>query len=216
MSEATGTLRAKLEITVYEPCPKCKHWAWRSVSTRFPSIKFPRYVPLSTQFCGCPPVISGHSVNERDLETSQLMQLIALNVFGVTSLNPIKDTGGTNRSPSANSAASALTIVAGTSTTTPTVADNALGAPVSGSSGYTTSVTVALVGETGASGSISLTGTITNATGSNINYGEVGITVTVATFVFLLLHDLAQTSAPYYYQVSPNGTLAVNYTLTNG
>jgi hypothetical protein len=172
-------------------------------------------VPLSTQFCGCPPIISAHRIDEDDLQTAQWAQLGITNLLAGGS-QTVKDTSGNTHTVTNNSAVSAPTIVAGTGTTAATVADNALGTPVSGSSGDTTSVTVGSLTESGSSGSYTITGTITNSTAAVINYGEVGVTITVATYVYLILHDAPiNTSTPYYYPVSPNGTLAVTYTVSN-
>jgi hypothetical protein len=192
LSECKGRIKVKVEVTAYAPCPI--------------------HLGKSTQFCGCLPIVTGHSVDEYDLETTAFMQLVMTNILAGGSQS-IKDTGGTSRTIANNSAASALTIVAGSGTTTPTVADYALASPIAGASGYTTSVTVGSLSESGSSGSCTVTGTISNTSGGNLTYGEIGLEVTVSTYVFLICHDL--TNGASGYVVSNNGTLACTYTISN-
>ena len=220
MAEANGRGKVRLEVTVYEPCPSCKHWAIRPVRG-MPWIRLPMRVPLSTQFCKCTregkpgfPIISAHRVDEDDLQTGQWAQLGITNLLAGGS-QTVKDTSGNTHTVTNNSSVSALTVVCGTGTTAAAVSDNALQTPSSGWTGGTT-VTVGSLTESGTSGSFTITCTLTNGNASLVNVGEIGVTVTVATYVYLILHDAPiNASTPYYYPVSPNGTLACTYTVSN-
>lgn len=140
-------------------------------------------------------------VIERDaLATKQFAQLAQLNLLA--SAQTIKDTGGASNSETANTAASAPTIAAGTSGTSATVTDFALGAETE-----TQSATINAYSGSGSSGSFTITGTIT--AGSARAYQEVGLKITVNTHVYLICHDTFST-----LNVSSGGTLAVTYTLS--
>jgi hypothetical protein len=179
------------------------------------------HVPLSTQFCKCTrtgkpgfPIISAHRIDEDDLQTAQWAQLGITNLLAGGS-QTVKDTSGNTHSVANNSSVSALTIVVGTGTTAAAVSDNALGTSSSGWTGGT-SITVGAPTESGTSGSYTLTATLTNGNASAVNAGEIGVTVTVGSNVYLILHDAPiNSSSPYYYPVSPNGTLQVTYTINN-
>ena len=133
------------------------------------------------------------------------------NIFDTSpGTNAMKDTSGNTHTVSANSATGTVQVVAGSSNTAPTAADYALNTPVAGSSGYVAATC------TYATGSLTITGNITNSSGGNLNYGEIGVVVTVATYIYLLTHDYANQTSPYTaYLVSNGGTLACTITLTN-
>lgn len=152
-------------------------------------------------------VETGRYSNKYDLETQAFAQFVLNNVFG--SAQTITDTGGTGRALSALSATSTYNIVAGTDTTAAAVTNTNLGAQSTTTSGVHTA-TIGAYSGSGTSGSFTLTATITNGSGSSITYGEVGIELTSATFVFLLARDVLSPTIP----VSNTGTLAVTYTLT--
>lgn len=147
-------------------------------------------------------ILTGIYDNQYDLGTIQLLGFIATNILDTA--ESIKDTGGTIRSITANSANSVINIVAGTGVTAPAVSDFNLQTQSAGSSGSISATVNAPSGST-----FTVTGTITNSSGSTIAYSEVGIECTSATFVFLLSHDVFTA-----LNVSNGGTLAVTYTAT--
>jgi hypothetical protein len=193
----SGSGRGSLEVTIYAPCKKHKR---------------PDGIPMSTQFCGCKPIITGHTKTHA-LQTGQWAQIGIVNMLdGAT--QTITDTSNATHSVTANSAVSAPTLVAGSGTTTPAVSDYKLQTQLSGTSGYTTSVTSGgSLTESGSSGTYTITGTITNGSGGNLTYAEIGMTVTIGGNVFLILHDL--TNGASGYVVSNGGTCAITYTITN-
>jgi len=180
----------KLKVVSYAPCKNESHWG---------------------SSCNCEKeVLETREDYRTNLCTAGWAGFVQANILN-TAANPnIKDTGGTSRSLSANTAVSALTLIAGTGTAAASVADNALTTATAGASGNTTSLTISTATETGTSGSFTIVGTITNTSGGNINYAEVGLTITAATFVFLITHDVFTALT-----VSNNGTLQVTYTMTN-
>ena len=151
-------------------------------------------------------VETGHYVNLNDLATKQFAQIIQNNILDTA--ESVLDTSNTARALSVNSASTAPTIVAGTGTTAAAVTDYALTTPTSGSSG-SVAATINAYSGSGTSGSFTVTGTITNTSGNTINYSEVGLEVTIATYTFLITHDVFTAQG-----VSNNGTLAITYTIT--
>ena len=130
---------------------------------------------------------------------------VQANILNNAPTNNIKDTGGTLRAIAANSAQSALTGRAGTNATAAAVTDNALGTETETQA----TVTVNANPTTGTtSGTFTVTYTIT--AGADRAYTEVGLSVTNATHVMLLTHDVFTA-----LNVSNTGTLAVTYTFTN-
>jgi hypothetical protein len=106
-------------------------------------------------------------------------------------------------------------IVAGTNASSATFTDYKLG-NIAGTAGYSTpggSGNIAGTVNAVAGQSFTVTGTITNTSGSSITYAEVGIavsaTISAATHSFLICHDNFTGVV-----VSNNGTLAVTYTLS--
>ena len=198
-------VRTRLEVTVYEPCSKHKHWVVRS--------HIPKKVPLSTQYCGCAPIISGHSVKEDDLMTGQWAQIAMATILAST--QTVRDTSNATHSVAAGATASTVMIYAGLGTTTPAVQDYVLTSPQTDTPAGTGKIagTVSAATESGASGSFTVTGTITNGTGANITYTEIGVSCTIATYIYLLSHDLINTTVGYV--VSPSGTMACTLTVTN-
>jgi hypothetical protein len=152
---------------------------------------------------------TGRYCNDNDLITQQWAQWVGNNIFGVA--QTIKDETATGRSETAWATLSALTIQAGTSVTAASVTDTALGTITPGVSGTCAGTLSAISESSGTSGSFTITGTITNSSGSTVNYSELGITLNDASaHVFLLTHDVF-TAVP----VSTTGTLAITYTITN-
>ncbi len=151
-------------------------------------------------------VLTGVYKNEYDLGTKQFAQLVQTNILDTA--QTITNTSGTGESIAVNSASTSPTILAGTGTTAAAVTDYALQTPTSGSSG-SIAATINAYSGSGTSGNFTVTGTITNTSGSTITYSEVGIEVTVSTYTFLITHDVFTGLS-----VSNNGTLAVTYTIT--
>lgn len=150
--------------------------------------------------------ITGTYCNEDDLFTKQFAQMTQLNIFNTA--ETITTTSNVAEALTVNNAATAPTIVAGTGTTAAAVTDYNLQSQSSGTSG-SVAATINAYSGSGTSGHYTITGTITNSSGGNITYSEVGLEVTVATYVFLLTHDVFTGLV-----VSNLGTLAVTYTLT--
>ena len=137
-----------------------------------------------------------------NMTLKQFAQFVQANILNTA--ETITDTGGTGRSISANTSSATINIVAGTNTTAATFTDNKLGSQSAGSSGSQAATVNAISGQ-----SFTVTATITNSSGLSINYAEVGIQNTAATFVFQLCHDVFTAVT-----VSNNGTLAVTYTIS--
>jgi creatinine amidohydrolase/Fe(II)-dependent formamide hydrolase-like protein len=139
-----------------------------------------------------------------DLTTKQLAQLIMANILDTApGSSAMTDTSGSTHTVTVNSAATLPLIAAGTSGTTATVADHALGTQTE----TVTAVTSTTFTGSGSSGTVMVTGTIT--AGSARAYQEVGIEVTVGSNIYLLTHDTFTT-----LNVSSGGTLAVTYMFT--
>jgi hypothetical protein len=151
--------------------------------------------------------VTGTYVDEYDLSTKQLAQFIQAEILATA--ETITDTSNTTRAVAAAAAVSAPLIVAGTLTTAATNTDYKMGAQTATSSGSIAAVINAWGTASSTSGSFTVTGTITNTTGSTVNYAEVGIAVTCGGNSFLLSHDVFTALG-----VSNAGTLAVTYTLT--
>lgn len=147
---------------------------------------------------------AGNSLGVReknpDLATKQFAQLIQLNILNTG--ETIKDTAAASNAESANTAASAPTILAGTGGTAATVADYTMQTQTE-----TVAATINAWSGSGSSGSFTVTGTIT--AGSNRAYQEVGLRVTVNAHTYLICRDTFST-----LNVSSGGTLAVTYTIT--
>lgn len=127
----------------------------------------------------------------------------------------VHDVAGVDRTASITTAtpATAPWIAAGTSTNTPAFANYQMADTTNPTwktpaTSYGNAATVTAL----ASNLFTLTATITNGSGSNITYKEIGLAVTVATYQFLLAHD--QVNGGTGYTVSPTGQLQVTYTAT--
>jgi hypothetical protein len=149
---------------------------------------------------------NGRYHNEYDLGTKALAQLIQSNILDTAA--SITDVTDTARSIGANTACTAPTINAGTGSTAAAFTDYKLqttSTSYTGNGSYSEAATVNAI----SSNTFTVTGTITNVSGSTITYGEVGMSVTANTYYFLISHDVFTGLA-----VSNAGTLAVTYTLT--
>lgn len=155
---------------------------------------------------GC---ITGVYDNPFDLGTVALANLMQTNIFDTA--ESITDVTDTARSIAVNSASTVLYINAGTGTTAAAFTDYKLTTTSSsyGSTSPNTSYQEAGTVNAISSNTFTVTGTITNTSGATITYSEVGMSVTVSTYQFLISHDVFTGLS-----VSNNGTLAVTYTLT--
>jgi hypothetical protein len=182
-----------LDIVVYAPCKK--------------------HVGKSTQFCGCDPVITARGHKEHDLKTSQYALLEMAGVFAAS--QTVRDTSNATHTVAAGFTTSAPKIVTGTGSTTPAVGDFAIQTPVTdtpaGTGQIAATVGTYVPGTT--TGAFPITGTITNGSAADITYKEIGMTVIIATYVYLVLHDLVNGVTGYL--VSIGGTMACTYTITN-
>jgi hypothetical protein len=151
--------------------------------------------------------ITGTFQDKYDLGTVAFAKFIQTNLLATA--ETITDTANTTHAISANTAATAPLIVAGTTTTAAASNDYKLGGQSSGGSGSVAATVNAWTTTSSTSGNFTVTGTITNTSGGTIAYGEVGIQITASSVAFILAHD-----AFAALNVSNNGTLAVTYTIT--
>ena len=193
MSKASGRSTITLDVKVYAPCRK--------------------HVGKSTQFCGCKPKITAQGHKEHDLKTTQYARLEMAGVFAES--QTVKDTSAATHTVAAGFTASAPTIATGTGSTTPAVGDYVIQTPVTDTPAGTGKIAATVGSYTPGTttGAFVITGTITNGSAGDITYKEIGIEVTIATFVYLVLHDLVNGATGYL--VSIGGTMACTYTITN-
>jgi hypothetical protein len=211
MSQGFGGMKIHLRVEARNPCPihqtkdkiQIKRSLQKQNSWPFFRLSTQRILPT----CACEKPLIGISDNENDIAVEAFANWVQVNILNSTVSNPFKDTGGTNRSPSANTAVTAVNIRAGSGVSAPLFADFAIESPLAGGSGFNTA-TINAIG----AGNFTVTSTITNSSGGNLTYGNVGIEITANAFVYLLTHD--QTNAGVGYLVSNLGTVAVTYTIT--
>lgn len=226
MSQGTGGLHVGLDIKVYDPCPihqtpdkfRTKILVTRRKSWPFFSIRSQRIVPQ----CACPKKLVAHSYNEHDMSLKQFCAILMPNIFNTALvINQAYDTSGSSHTISANSATSALQIVAGSGTTAPNAStDVAIQTQLAGADG---AVTPTHVGTASADGTLNSTGassttflvvgTMTNSTLGNETWGNIGLYITIGGNVYMLAHD--QTNGATGYPVSAGGSVAVTYTVTS-
>jgi hypothetical protein len=153
-----------------------------------------------------------------DLGTLQAAQIMCANMLDTAQTSAVKDITGTARTVSANSAVSAVNVVAGTgsggestgSSTAASVTDYALGAIVSGTQGTQTATINSPSGwSSGTSGTFTITANMA-APSSATTYYEVGIEITIGSYTFLIAHNV-NTSG---WSVSTTQYLAVTFTQT--
>jgi hypothetical protein len=157
---------------------------------------------------------TGRYQSDADLITQQWVQFLYTNFFYTTAgLNVVTITGATVTGTTFGvfGTLSALTIAAGIGTNAAQVNDNKL-QTISGTLAGTCPGTIsAWAGQSGVTGSFTITGTITNTSGSTINYSEIGLMANdKSANTYLLTHDVF-TAVP----VSYTGTLTITYTITN-
>lgn len=140
-----------------------------------------------------------------DVGDVQLVQLLCANLFGAAQ-SAVKDITGTNRSVAANSAVTAIQIVAGTGGAAAVVTDYKLGAIVPGGQG-TQNATVNTVDTT--TGAVTLTANML-APASTITYKEIGVYVTIGGNTFQVARDYNDTG----WTVTTMQYLQVTYTIT--
>jgi hypothetical protein len=141
-------------------------------------------------------------IRETDMGLKQLAQLIQLNLLDTAVT--VTDEGNTGRALTVNNAATLPRILAGTGATAAAFTDYKM-QTWTDDANHRIGATINAVG----SGTFTMTGVITNGSGGDIAYSEVGIDITIATYLFLLAHDVGTA-----YTVSPTGTLTVTYTWT--
>lgn len=161
----------------------------------------------------CQKGFIGENYIEHDMGLYAFAAALIANVFDTANTaSSVPDTSNTSRSWAANSAMSALSLVAGSGVTTPAFGDYVIDTAIAGGSGTATPTVGATITNLTTSGTFLITGTFTNSSGSNKTYGNIGIYVTANTFVFMLAHDL--TNGGSGYVVSNLGTVAATYTVT--
>lgn len=147
-----------------------------------------------------------------DISVQALAFFLLSNIFDTATTVP--DVTNTNRSISANTAATAPYIVAGTTGTAPAFTNYALGDGTTNTNYHSNGnyAEAATVTATLSSNTCTIAATITNASGSNITYKEVGMAITAGGNYFLVTHD--QVNSGTGYVVSNSGTLSITYTGT--
>jgi len=131
-----------------------------------------------------------------------------------TTGTPVNTTANTAEDITANSAVSAVTIMAGSGTSAPNAAtDYVIQSALPGTDGsVAASCTAAFTSSTASLTAFQLTCTMTNAQVTPETYGNIGIYITAGGHTYMLAHD--QTNGATGYPVSPSGTVVVTYTIT--
>lgn len=155
----------------------------------------------------CPESIVGIHHDPFDLFCKAFAQMTQLNIISIGSSQTVKDTTNNNRTVTVNAACTLPRVLGGTGSTAAAFADYTMQTFTDNSS-YRQAATINAI----SSNTYTVTGTITNTSGSSIAYNEVGIDITNSTWLFLMCHDAPLSGGPY--TVSNNGTLAVTYTMT--
>ena len=164
----------------------------------------------------CEGGIIGVYDNPADISVKALAQLMQVNILALSGQS-ITNVSNSSQAISVADVPSAPFIVAGLTGTAATFADYALGDGTSNTnyhanSSYAQAATVNAI----ASNTFTVTATITNSSGGNLLYKEIGLAVTVthtaSPYYFLLCHD--QVNSGSGYTVSNSGTLSVTYTGT--
>lgn len=193
MSTGLGGLRIAVEVVARNPCPD--HGK----------------VHAANDFCQ--KGLVGRTLDEHDMGLYAFAAALIANVFDTANTaTSVPDTGDTSRSWAANSATSALQLVAGSGVTAPSFGDYQVQTQLATTSGTAAAVVGTTITNNGTNGTFTITGTFTNGTGSNATYGNIGIYLTANAFVFMVAHD--QTNGGSGYVVSATGTVAVTYTVT--
>ncbi len=193
-------LKLTCRIVARDPCPthRYTHWDGKNV------------LGETDLNGGCRGGFIGESFG--NCSCKAYAQLIQANLHATA--ETIADVGNSARSISANSASTAVYVVAGTTAANPAAfTDYALGDGVThtdykSTGNYANTGTVNAISGT----AYTITSTITNGSGSSITYKECGLATTVATWQFLHAHD--QVNGTTGYTVSASGTLQVTYTST--
>jgi hypothetical protein len=219
MSSGMGGMHVGLDIKVFEPCPihqtpdktVRKTFVVRQARWPFFHIEKRGVVPQ----CDCPKVMSGHTEKEYDMSLKQFAGLVMANCFDfATTGTPVNTTANTAEDITANSAVSAVTIMAGSGTSAPNAAtDYVIQSALPGTDGsVAASCTAAFTSSTASLTAFQLTCTMTNAQVTPETYGNIGIYITAGGHTYMLAHD--QTNGATGYPVSPSGTVVVTYTIT--
>ena len=139
--------------------------------------------------------------------TVQLSQIICANVLGATQTTVVKDTGGVARTVTAGTGPTLVQVVAGTAGSAAAVTDYTLNTQVGSTQGAQT----ATVGTVNTSTDVFTVTANMAAPGSGTTvYKEVGIYVTISTFVFCIARDYNSGG----WSVDTLHYLAVTYTVT--
>jgi len=182
-----NAFRMDLDIRAYAPCRTRDHWP----------------IPGG---CPCQKTLVGRRQGPANLLVNNFAKMVQVGLFGQATT--INDTANTPRSMTITVLGGGITSKvgwAGTGVTAATVADVALQTPTESAA-----CTVNAVSGAGATGTYTVTYTVT--AGSARAYTEVGLIVTTTTnsWPFLLTHDSFSA-----LNVSSSGTLAVTYSITN-
>lgn len=145
--------------------------------------------------------------DEHDIGTVQQTQIFEAQLLNKTQTTAVKDITGTAETVSANSTISAVDVVAGTGGTTAAVTDYVLGAQSSDGQGSQAATVNAVSTSTGV---FTVTANMSAPSSGTIVYHEVGITITIGSYTFLITRDYNGTG----WSVDTTHYLAVTYTIT--
>ena len=198
---------AGVEVTARDPCPT-HGYAHHPLDNEVNKLTG---IPLHPKeiwdpFPDCKGGIVGDFVDDFDRSVLAFLGLLQTNIFALTSAS-ITDTGNTVRTVNANQATTAPTVVAGTGSTAPALADYKLQSQSASTSGTQAGTINAISTNT-----FTVTATITNSSGSTITYAELGMTVVNSTWTFLIAHDTINSGTGF--PVSNGGNMSCTYTLT--
>ncbi len=176
-----GEIGIRVRLEAYDPCPI--------------------HAPTP---CDCPKKCVG-VVEKGDICLKQLAQLFQINLLN-TGGATVTDTSNAGHVVSANTAVTAVQIVAGTDSTSPAYNDYhliaAVDSPVTG--------TVGAVSGSGTTTLFHITGSVT--AGSSRTYKEVGLQITVNSNIYMLCRDVFNGTTGL--AVASSGTLAVDYLIS--
>lgn len=222
VANPVGLCKIKVEYSSYDPCPIHQGagpypeimLADGTLTTGVPQCDCPKTLVKKGsheyyRFPGLESVISGSGkVNIFTKQWAQFAQVYLMgNLSTAVSASSVLNTANSGQTIAASNATSTFQVVAGTTGTAAAFTDVKLGAQSASSSGFVTAAQTAL-----SSNAYTITGTITNGSGSTISYNEVGIYATANSQIYCWCHDAPLSGGPY--SVSNSGTLAITYTHT--
>src|SRR5271169_3162503 len=175
MSESKGAIGVTLKIVARNPCPThgYTHWDGQNTNGAF---------DVDAWCQGGLVGKSGHFLG--DMAIRAMAWGMQLNLFKTN--ETMQDVTGASNPETANTAITAVNIHAGSGVTAPSFTDFQIETPLS-NTGTTAFVTAVMHAISGAA--FTVTGTLTNSTGSTITYGNLGLEITLNSHTYLVTHD---------------------------